>query len=583
MRRALLALLIVQSCIDIVSAQSVAERRQAILQAEERGAPTSKDLSTITSGLRSDAETSRIAVRALGRLERPSLISSILPLLQSQSPDVRAEAANALAQAAQGFNQPKVSASATIGSTEAALIARLGVETEAQVRAALGEAVARLPYRTAADVERAERAILATATRGHAVPDRLGVAKALEALVRLQLSLRPPGGDAIEQLKTLAFGPAAEPDLDPLRDARVRRLALEALITANALDDTIVTRARKDPDPQVRRLAARAAAASGRGIAVIEEGLHDPVAMVRIESLHAVRAQGHDASCSAATTAAVDWATEVAVVALDALATCHSELSIAVLERAAADPTSTNGTRTWPRAARALVALASAAPERTAAPLSTATSASQWQLRFYAARAARILKDRVVLSRLAADGHPAVAAEASTALDGSPRRSQTSSDDFNRNAQGAAPDPRRLAGLRARVTIRDLGSFDIALITIEAQTTALRFAQQAAAGLYTGRMFRTTPTGAFVDSGSRPFAVSPASTRPETGLWPNVRGSLGVSADGHDGGDALFFINLVDNPRFDHQHTVFGQVLNGLDVIDQIVDADVIESVEVLP
>jgi cyclophilin family peptidyl-prolyl cis-trans isomerase len=43
------------------------------------------------------------------------------------------------------------------------------------------------------------------------------------------------------------------------------------------------------------------------------------------------------------------------------------------------------------------------------------------------------------------------------------------------------------------------------------------------------------------------------------------------------------FVNLVDNPRFDHALTVFAQVLNGVDVIDRIVEGDVIEKIEVLP
>ena len=56
-----------------------------------------------------------------------------------------------------------------------------------------------------------------------------------------------------------------------------------------------------------------------------------------------------------------------------------------------------------------------------------------------------------------------------------------------------------------------------------------------------------------------------------------------MSAAGRDEGNALFFIDLVDNPPFDHEHTVFGQVVNGVEVIDQIVEGDVIESVDILP
>ena len=65
--------------------------------------------------------------------------------------------------------------------------------------------------------------------------------------------------------------------------------------------------------------------------------------------------------------------------------------------------------------------------------------------------------------------------------------------------------------------------------------------------------------------------------RDEVGLWPHVRGAVGISTRGRDTGDAQIFIDLVDNPRLDHEYTVFAQVLNGIDVVDQILEGDVIE------
>src|SRR5262245_13624294 len=229
-------------------AQSVVERRQAILQAEDRGASGPRDMAVITAGLRSDPETTRIAVRALGRLERPALLNQILPSLRSANPDVRAEAANAVAQAAQGFKLPKPSSPMSLSAVQAALIGRLEGEAEGSVRGALCEAIARLPYTSAADVDRAERAIISASTRNHTLPDRLGVAKAFEALVRIQLQLRLPSESAIELMKSLVLEPGFEPGIEPLRDARVRRLALEGLISAKAVDDALVDRASKDPD-----------------------------------------------------------------------------------------------------------------------------------------------------------------------------------------------------------------------------------------------------------------------------------------------------------------------------------------------
>ena len=70
--------------------------------------------------------------------------------------------------------------------------------------------------------------------------------------------------------------------------------------------------------------------------------------------------------------------------------------------------------------------------------------------------------------------------------------------------------------------------------------------------------------------------------RDEVGLWPHVRGAVGISR-GRDTGDMQLFINLVDNPRFEHEYTVFAQVLNGLDVVDRILEGDVIEQIEIIP
>jgi cyclophilin family peptidyl-prolyl cis-trans isomerase len=69
--------------------------------------------------------------------------------------------------------------------------------------------------------------------------------------------------------------------------------------------------------------------------------------------------------------------------------------------------------------------------------------------------------------------------------------------------------------------------------------------------------------------------------RDEVGLQSNVRGAVGVSTRGRDTGDAQFFVNLLDNPRLDHEYTVFALVTSGMDVVDAIVEGDVIERIEI--
>jgi cyclophilin family peptidyl-prolyl cis-trans isomerase len=39
---------------------------------------------------------------------------------------------------------------------------------------------------------------------------------------------------------------------------------------------------------------------------------------------------------------------------------------------------------------------------------------------------------------------------------------------------------------------------------------------------------------------------------------------------------------LIDSYRLDHQYTVFGSVVAGMDVVDNILEGDVIERVELL-
>jgi peptidyl-prolyl cis-trans isomerase B (cyclophilin B) len=148
-----------------------------------------------------------------------------------------------------------------------------------------------------------------------------------------------------------------------------------------------------------------------------------------------------------------------------------------------------------------------------------------------------------------------------------------------------ADDLRRFASARARIAIRGVGAFELALFPAEAPATVIRFAKLAEQGYYNGLTFhRVVPN--FVIQGGSPganeYVGDAAFMRDELGLWPHVRGAAGISTRGRDTGDAQIFIDLVDNPRLDHDYTVFGQVLNGMDVVDQILEGDVIERIDVL-
>jgi cyclophilin family peptidyl-prolyl cis-trans isomerase/HEAT repeat protein len=661
-RLAALVLVLHAAAVEAQPGATVPAAHVAILQVEQRRAAAGDDLARLRTAARSaDPQAARLALRALGRLERPAAIDTLLPALRHRLPEIRAEAAHGIAQAAGGWRAGLLAPGATSpGTVLAALAARLEVEDDAGVRAALCGAIGRLPYRSPEQVGQAEDVLVGAGQRYAGIEDRLGVARGLEALARTNGSVRAPGSRAIDFLRTLSGMPDGEPpraDADLLRDARVRRLALEALVTARAAEPDVVDRAARDPDPQVRRLAQRAAWAAGLETRALAEGLDDPSPLVRIEALQRLRGRGEEAACQSMAAAVADADPHVALVALDLLAVCgRFPEAVALLQRMT-ELLPAEDDRDWHRAAHAIVSLAVADPDRAAAGLDRFVQSEIWQVRMYAARAAARLGARRPLEQLAYDvndnvaeaaidaladlaGHeatlvyltglsrsgPQVVRAAARALAGAPQaealvpaleaalgRMIEEGDDTTAGvrqalaetltglgappssaaAPAAAPpsvldraELSRMAASRARITVSGAGMFDLALFTSEAPATVLRFVQLAEAGYYDGLTFhRVVPN--FVIQGGSPGANEYVGTGPhmrdEISAWPHVRGAVGLSTRGRDTGDAQFFINLVDNPRLDHEYTVFGQILSGTEVVDRILEGDAIERVEILP
>lgn len=50
----------------------------------------------------------------------------------------------------------------------------------------------------------------------------------------------------------------------------------------------------------------------------------------------------------------------------------------------------------------------------------------------------------------------------------------------------------------------------------------------------------------------------------------NARGTISMANSGPNTGGSQFFINLVDNNYLDSKHPVFGKVVEGMDVVDEI-------------
>ena len=673
--------------------------RQAIFEAEDRRAPTEADLKTLLDGTRHPSEAvQRMAIRALGRLERPALVGQIEPALSSTFAPVRAAAAEALGQAVSGAGAD------ASGAVQAALLKHLGRERDQAVIGAICWTLGRLPYATAQAARSAEVTLLVAAlpldapSRGSmALP--LGVARGFESLLRRNARLFTPAPETVRRLKQMALERRKPRRQDEAEDLiRVRRLAMAALASSKQADEATVTAAAADPDGQVRRLAIVALAAAPAAVVPSEAraklmaaALADPDALVRFEALriHARSLVGAFTDWAPVFAAVDDASPHVALMAIDLLGGPQPERAraVSILQReAAALPAEGPAPLDWHRAAHALVSLARIAPAEATALLPRFEASAHWPVRMYAARAATWLRDIESLKRLARDQHDNVREvaigglktvaghEADTlyieslgrpdyqlvmtavnALIDTPRRTEavralaaalsritaegrdTSRDarlsligwigklgqaadalalipyltDFDPQVADAAaaaigtltglevpvtaPRPRtaavpaladieRLRGARAVIRIAGRGAFGITLLPDEAPATVARFVTLARAGYYNGLTFhRVVP--AFIVQGGSPganeFVGDGPFLRDEIGLEPHVRGAASISTRGRDTGDAQIWFNLVDNPRLDHDYTVFGRVAAGADVLDRILECDVIERIEI--
>ena len=403
--------------------------RQSMFEAEDSRAADPAGLATLLAGVESpDPEIRRLAVRALGRLERAELAGRIAQLVDADQPTLRAEAVNALGQSLQrgGALSPHV----------ATLRARLDAETDPDVRGVVAAALGRLPYQDVLEVGRVEAALRPLA--GSTEPSiALGAVNGLESLARLQRDRAPLRDETLDALRA-----AARTVGDGETTRRVRRLALSALIAAGAIDAPAIDLALEDGDPQVRRLAALALVSTevSERAALVARAMTDQSAMVRYEALRAYGERGRANGCAPLMSAVEDPSPHVAQLALDLLGDgCPAGGSpVSLVARIAGqlvDPGPSDAPA-WHRPAHAFVSLASLDPDRAAPLLPRFVGHSVWQVRMYGARAADALGDPGVdaLRALAGDSNPNVRG---VALRGVVRREGHAADDLLLDALGS--------------------------------------------------------------------------------------------------------------------------------------------------
>ena len=137
------------------------------------------------------------------------------------------------------------------------------------------------------------------------------------------------------------------------------------------------------------------------------------------------------------------------------------------------------------------------------------------------------------------------------------------------------------------------GSITAELFDEEVPGTVANFEKLANDGFYDGTRFHRVIDN-FMIQGGDPYLRDPGDRRTGTGgpgytikcethrnTHHHVAGTLSMAHAGKDTGGSQFFICHSPQPHLDGQHTVFGQVTEGQDVVDAIRKNDQITSIRV--
>lgn len=139
---------------------------------------------------------------------------------------------------------------------------------------------------------------------------------------------------------------------------------------------------------------------------------------------------------------------------------------------------------------------------------------------------------------------------------------------------------------KGQITLDNGETLVIEFFPEEAPGTVENFEKLANEGFYNGLTFHRVIPG-FVAQGGCPQGTGTGgpgyAIKCETVGNPHkhVAGSLSMAHAGRDTGGSQFFIVHEPQPHLDGVHTVFGQVVEGLDAIYQIKQGDVMREVKV--
>lgn len=622
---------------DLVALLTDAEprvRRRAALAVGRVGLP--EGVPPLT-GLLADAdpEVRQMAAFALGLIGEASASAALTQALTDASPLVRGRAAEALGQIG-----AKESAAA-IGTLAAELarhpaVAAMTPDDETWPAAAEAEAfklalfaLVRLgAYEPLAGaVLNGDAPVTAWWPVAYAL-QRIGDPRALPALRRLAAG---PGkytaafaARGIGASKNAAAVDVLLPLLDPKKPIEVIVSAARAaaqLGASAAAERLIALMADPQAHPNVRLEAVTALGTlrSAEALPVVQDLMTDPWPVMRIAATRAAAAIDPETFLIvlASLDRDRDWTVRSAMAGV--LAALPAEVALDRIRALTAD----DDKRVWPAAMRALVRLDPAAgrtlalerlkdldfavrgaaadlvgslkPDGGAAALREAYTTGLPDVA-YSARAS-------ALSALAEYGAAEAAATLKAALEDREwavriraaellARLDPAADHRQaiRPVPGAAPapydDPALLApDYSPHVFIETRhGTIEFELAVLDAPQTSRNFVLLARKGFFNGlAIHRVVPNFVVQDGDSRGDGQGgPGYTiRDELNERPFLRGTVGMALSWADTGGSQFFIAHSPQPHLDARYTVFGHVVNGMDVVDRIRQGDVIERVRV--
>jgi len=128
------------------------------------------------------------------------------------------------------------------------------------------------------------------------------------------------------------------------------------------------------------------------------------------------------------------------------------------------------------------------------------------------------------------------------------------------------------------------GTVEFELNVVDAPLTSMSFVELARKGFFNGmRIHRVVPNFVMQAGDTRGDGEGGPgySLRDELSVTPFQRGTVGMALSTKDTGGSQFFITVSPQPHLDGKYAVFGRVVKGFDVLDQLTLWDVIDRVRI--